>query len=315
MVVTGWTENVLGRCLGLKPGETVLLLVDEPLREAGEALCAAARSLRAGSVHSRTLLLPDPPLAAVSSSLLAHVRQADVIVALFGRLDPWLGSAPLQAAVAQFRAARRGRWAFGAQIDAEALERELAGDPAPVTAEVRRLAAALAGVDEVRITSPAGTDLCLRLGGRPVQREFPVLEEPGAFGNLPGGEVYTAPLEWSANGRLVVDLCAGPIALREPLTLLFREGRVADMAGPAAAELARRLGDDPWARTVGEFGIGANLHVRPRGTAALDEKAKGTVHLALGFNRDFGGENPAATHCDCVIRAPAVLLDGRPLTL
>jgi leucyl aminopeptidase (aminopeptidase T) len=295
--------------------ETVFVLVDEPLREAGEALCASARDLGAGAARCWPLTLPDPPLALVPESLLTHVRNADVIVSLFGRLDPWAGSAPLRASIAAFRAARRGRWAFGAHIDGEALERELTADCARVARTVQRIAHEIGGADEVHIATEAGTDLQFRLGGRPVHRETSFLTEQGAFGNLPGGEVYAAPLEWSAEGKLVVDLSLGGIALTGPLTLHFREGRVVEMSGAAAAELQRRLGDDPWARTVGEFGIGGNPFVRTRGIAALDEKALGTVHLALGANRGFGGENTAATHCDCVIGAPRIVLDGRPLLL
>ncbi|MGE5674277.1 MAG: hypothetical protein ACM3XM_10370, partial [Mycobacterium leprae] len=134
------------------------------------------------------------------------------------------------------------------------------------------------------------------------------------------GEVYAAPLEVSAEGRLVVDLAMGDLPLPQPVALTFRQGRVVEattLAGDSApmAPLRERLGTDPWAWTVGELGIGANPFVRTRGATAVVEKALGTVHIALGANRSFGGVNAAATHCDCVIGSPSVTLDGRLLVL
>jgi hypothetical protein len=138
----------------------------------------------------------------------------------------------------------------------------------------------------------------------------------GALGNLPWGEVFVAPLEASAEGRLVVDLTVGNIRPAEPISLTFRQGRVVEVTGgPEAGELRQRLGTDPWSWTVGEFGIGANPRARICGKVTVDEKVWGTVHVALGSNLSFGGCNPAATHYDCVVSAPQLWLDGAQLHL
>jgi hypothetical protein len=313
-MATRWARNVLQACLGLRPGERVLALVDEPLRHAGGALCVAAAELGASQAATRVLPVRMGPLLLVPESLLRQVQEADVIVSLLSTLEPGQEPAALRAAVAAFRSAARGRWAFGAFVDDDVLEHELSADLQAVAARTERLAARLAGVEQVRLTTAAGTDLTLRIGGRPIHRETGVLTEPGALGNLPAGEVFVAPLESSAEGRLVVDLCLGDLHLASPVTLTFRQGRAVDVAGgPEAAELRRRLGTDPWGWTVGEFGIGTNPYARILRRVTVDEKRWGTAHVALGSNLSFGGCNPAGTHYDCVVDAPEISLDGSPL--
>lgn len=313
-MATRWAENILDTCLRLRTGEHVLALVDEPLRHAGEALCTAAVRLGAGRAALCAVGPAARPLAVVPERLLREVREADVVVSLLSSLDLSTEAAALRAAVAEFRAARRGRWAFGAYIDEDVLEHELTADYREVARLVTNLAARLEGADRVHVVSGAGTDLRLRLGGRPVHLDTGMLTEPGAFGNLPAGEAFVAPLEESAEGRLVVDLSLGDLALEGPVTLTFRRGQVVAVdGGSAARELERRLGADPWAWTVGELGVGANPWARIRGRVTTDEKVFGTVHIALGANVGFGGRNPAATHYDCVIRAPVVHLDGARL--
>ena len=305
-----WAVNVLQNCMGLRPGERVLALVDEPLRVAGDALAAAAGALGAGAAAVRVLPAPRP-LAVIPQSFMQQVEAADVIVSLFSGLDLERESPVLRAGLAAFRGARRGRWGAGACIDEAVLQEDLTADCQAVAAQTAAAAERLARAGEVRLTSAAGTDLRLQLGGRPVHQDTGLLHTPGAYGNLPAGEAFVAPLEDSAEGRLVVDLSIGDIPLDQPVLLTFRKGRaVAAEGGAAAQELQRRLGADPGAWTLGEFGVGTNPGVRIRHRAPQDEKVLGTVHVALGGNTHFGGANTAASHYDCVIRAPKIYLDG-----
>jgi leucyl aminopeptidase (aminopeptidase T) len=68
-----------------------------------------------------------------------------------------------------------------------------------------------------------------------------------------------------------------------------------------------------WARVIGEFGIGTNPKARLLGNIMTDEKVLGTVHIALGRNEMWGGNNAAPTHLDGVIRQPTVRIDGELL--
>lgn len=305
-MAAGWTGTVLRDSLGLQPGERVLILADRALEPAAEALAEAARALHAGAVELRTL--PEPRrMRLVPKWLTAAVGSADAIISLRAALRLGVEDALMRAALDAFRRAGRGRWVSMAQVEMETLEIVLAPGLGEVVARTLALAARLRAATGVRLTAPGGTDLRVTYAGRPVWADTGRVREPGAFGNLPAGEAFVAPLETGAEGRLVVDVALGDIPLDRPVALTFRHGRVVAVSGgEAAAELRRRLGDDRWAWTVGELGLGANPHVKPCGRVALAEKALGTAHVALGGNLAFGGRNPAPTHYDCVIASPTV---------
>ncbi|MFZ5814062.1 MAG: aminopeptidase [Bacillota bacterium] len=306
-----WVESLLSASLRLKRGERVLIMHDAPLLQAGEALAAGA--LEMGAVHVQRVLLPEPGrgLAVVPTALTEAAGRADLLLSLRSQLDLSGEDPHIRAAMSAFLQGGRGRWGSLAQVDQEVLEEALSGDPGAVAREAERLAARVRRHSAVRITSDTGTDLSLSYAGRPVHVETGVIDRPGTIGNLPGGEVFVAPLEQSAEGRLVVDLCLGDLLLDQPVCLTFQRGRVVAVEGGQAAQrLRQRLGRDDWAWTIGEFGLGANPHIRRRGRVALDEKALGTAHIALGANRSFGGVNPAETHYDCVLAEPRIEFPG-----
>lgn len=313
-MAVSWAEQLLRQNMGLCAGENVLVMTDEPLRPAGEALCAAARRLSAYEVEFGQLPRLGAPVSVVSRTLLGKVERAHVIVSLLSGLHLQHEPAVLRAARTVFREGGHGRWGYGAGLRTE---REWAGalsaDWRAVAERTRRVAGRLGGVSTVRIVSRAGTDLTFGLSGRPILADTGLLHRAGDYGNLPGGEAFVAPLETSAEGQVVIDLCLGDIPLDRPVTLTFKGGRAVSAHGGAAAdELYARLGADPAHWTLGEFGIGTNASASPTGPVTVAEKALGTVHVALGGNRSFGGCNDAAGHYDCVIARPAVFLDGVP---
>jgi leucyl aminopeptidase (aminopeptidase T) len=303
---TAWTENLLHTCMDLRAHERLLVLVDEPLRPAGEALSAAWTG--AGGL----IVLQASGLAAIPHRLVQEAQAADVVVALLSALD--LGREPAQLRAAYSALRPEARWALGAFLTDEVLAQELTADYGEVARLTAATAARLDGVDRVHIRSAAGTDLTFRLGGRPVLQDTGLLTAPGARGNLPAGEAFVAPLEETGEGRLVVDGSLGDLLLDAPVTLTFQEGRVVAVeGGEAAAQLRRRLQAEPDAGMLGEFGIGTNPRARLRRRAMLDEKVLGTIHIALGGNQAFGGRNGAAAHYDCVVLEPIITLDGSPM--
>ena len=177
------------------------------------------------------------------------------------------------------------------------------------------LAERLAAGAEIRIEAE-GTDLRLRVDGRTW------INSDGKH-NMPSGEVFTGPLEDSAQGH---DL------LRRALEPARRGGlrRFADVrAGPRRSGPSAQRGDDylqaalatdAGARFLGELGIGTNVGIdRPTGSILLDEKMAGTVHLALGRSYpETGGTNDSALHWDmiCDLRDGGRLsVDGEPIAL
>lgn len=159
------------------------------------------------------------------------------------------------------------------------------------------------------------THLSFSIEGRKGIPSTGIFCEKGESGNLPSGESYIAPLEDSANGSILVDgSIAGIGILSEPTLLTIKDGRLVDASGSEGKKLLELLGDEN-GRIIAEFGIGTNKNARLTGNVLEDEKVFGTVHIAFGSNKSFGGTNEAGVHIDCVITNPSVWIDEKELDL
>jgi aminopeptidase len=174
------------------------------------------------------------------------------------------------------------------------------------------LAERLSRAREIRIEAP-GTDLRLRVDGRTW------IDSDGKH-NMPSGEVFTGPIEDSANGTIHFTVPSSPRGVYvEGVRLEFVDGRVTEARADRGHDyLQAALGTDAGARFLGELGIGTNLGIdRPTGTILLDEKMAGTVHMALGRSYpETGGVNASALHWDliCDLRSGGRLTaDGEEL--
>jgi aminopeptidase len=157
------------------------------------------------------------------------------------------------------------------------------------------------------------TDLTLRVDGR-------TWINSNGRRNMPSGEVFTGPLEDSANGTIRFTVPSSPRGvLVEDVTLTFENGKVVDArAARGQAYLDAALTSDAGARFLGEIGIGTNTGIdRATGSVLLDEKIAGTVHLALGRSYpETGGRNASALHWDliCDLRdGGRITADGEPV--
>jgi leucyl aminopeptidase (aminopeptidase T) len=184
--------------------------------------------------------------------------------------------------------------------------------------ESRALVRLITSTDGVIIYSPGGTDLKLSIKGREPKASLGELSEKGAWGNLPGGEVYVAPLEGTANGRIVVEK-ARYSTLSEDMVLTFQNGQVTEVVGGGQmGDHYRSLLDcdkmeEPYLsrRNCAELGIGLNPNAKRPDNLLEAEKIRGTVHIAIGDNSHFGGKVKADVHQDFVIFKPTLEFDGK----
>jgi aminopeptidase len=165
---------------------------------------------------------------------------------------------------------------------------------------------------ELRIVAP-GTALTLGIEGR-------TWISSAAATNLPDGEVFTGPLEDSAEGVVTFPFPAHHAGRRiHGVRLVFERGVVVEAhADDGQDVLDAALATDAGARRLGEIGIGTNYALsRFTGRTLLDEKIGGTVHLALGSSYpETGGSNVSALHWDlvCDLRGGGeLLLDGQAI--
>jgi aminopeptidase len=154
----------------------------------------------------------------------------------------------------------------------------------------------LAEAATIRIEAD-GTDISLSVEGRTW------INSDGRR-NMPSGEVFTGPLEHSANGVVRFTVPTGPRGvIVTGVQLTFRDGEVVDARAQRGEEyLHKTLETDPGARFLGELGIGTNQGIdRATGHILLDEKIAGTVHLALGRSYpETGATNKSAIHWDLI---------------
>ncbi len=174
------------------------------------------------------------------------------------------------------------------------------------------LIARLHGAREVRIEAE-GTDLLLSVRGR-------TWVNSDGRRNMPSGEVFTGPVETSADGRIRFTIRSSPAGVDvDGVELELRGGEVVQARADTGEDYLRHaLATDEGARRLGEIGIGTNFGIeQPVGAILFDEKIGGTVHLALGRSYpETGGRNLSALHWDliCDLRAGGVLsVDGEPL--
>jgi aminopeptidase len=172
-----------------------------------------------------------------------------------------------------------------------------------------RVGTFLETTSELRLVAE-DTDLTLRVDGRTWIRA-------DGKRNMPDGEVFTGPVETSAEGPIRFSF---PATMRgrqvEDVRLRFEGGEVVEATAARGEDFLRELiGMDDGARRVGEFAFGLNDAVTEyTGTLLLDEKIGGTVHVALGKSvPGTGGENVSALHWDMVCdlrRGGEVYADG-----
>ncbi|RLM51086.1 aminopeptidase [Halorubrum sp. Atlit-28R] len=299
------------QCLNVASDESVVVVTDDEREPIGEALYAAA-----SAVTDDATVLRYPPAdqhgTEPPAPVAAAMREADVFLA------PTTKSlSHTRARGAACDAGARGATLPG--ITEDVFTTGLDADYAAIDAACDDVLDQVADADEVRVTAPAGTDITFGIGGREWLADTGMVREPGDFSNLPAGEVFVAPE--TATGTFVVDGTMMPHGLLdEGQTLAFEveDGFVTDVADDAiradVESAAEDVGDAAY--NLAELGIGTNGGVAELvGSVLLDEKAGGTVHIAIGDNAGIGGEIDAPLHLDGIIRDPTVYADGEPIDL
>jgi leucyl aminopeptidase (aminopeptidase T) len=302
-------ETAVTQCMALEPGESCTIVTDDERRPIGEALYDAALDVGAhptlaryppGEQHGEE---PPRPVAAA-------MRETDVFLA------PTTKSlSHTRARGAATEAGVRGATLPG--ITEAVMVAGLDADYDAIASHCDAVLDQVADAEEIRVTSPQGTDLTVDPGGRRWQADTGINHEPGDFSNLPAGEVYVSPL--SGDGRVVVDgTMAGQGLVDEPVVFEVEAGQVVAIEDEALREqveaAAEEAGDG--ASNLAELGIGTNVGVTELvGSVLLDEKAAGTVHVAIGDDAGIGGEVDAPIHVDGVLREPTVYADGEVVEL
>src|SRR5271157_383598 len=307
-------QTVVKDCMGIKPGETVLVVTDGIRKDLGTPIYQAASSICNDAIYMemkpRKLNGEEPPQLIAEAMLNADVILAVTTVSL----------THTQAKKNALKhGARIATMPFGFK-SSEFVMREftqggMTVDFKKMDENIHRLANKLNGTKQAHITTEKGTDIVIDYEGRIFHEDTGIAHYPGDFTNLPAGELYIAPV--NANGTIVIDVSLGRLGrLNSPITLEVKDGYAGTITGERSEELKNIL--DPYgpkSRNIAELGIGMNPNAHICGLLVEDEKVGNTVHIALGSNSSFGGDVSAGVHLDGVIDRPTLYVDNEKIEL
>lgn len=301
-------RNALLQCMGVKDGESVLIVTDSLLKDLGEIFLKEAQDLNTEAMMiemvPRVSNAEEPP-----ASVSAAMKEADVVLLVTKR--------SLSHTQARKEANKAGaRVASLPGLTADMMARTLGADYTDIGQLGLRIGELLTKGKSAHLTSPAGTDLYINLEGRDGHPDTGMYGEKGIFGNLPAGEAYIAPPEHTTRGMLVIDgSIAGIGKVTEPIHIKVEQGFATEITGGESAqrliELLDKHGKE--ARNIAELGIGTNHEAKLTGIVLEDEKVLGTVHVALGDNSTIGGVIHVASHLDGIVLNPTLEIDGQVL--
>ena len=300
-------HNAIFVCLQVQPEEKVTLITDEACQEIAASLVS---ELNARGCEHRNFVLEElapRPLVDMPQVILDDMATSQVsIFAVRAQMNELKTRMQMCNVVNE----KKLRHAHMVNIEKKIMLEGMRADYKKVDELTLRVMNIVSHAKQIRATTPAGTDIRAEL-----TRNYKWLKTSGIisrdkWGNLPGGETFTAPLE--VNGRFVVDgvvgdyLCAkyGDLAA-SPLTLTVKENRLTE-----ARSENKELEQEFWQYThrdsnsdrVGEFAIGTNLALsRVVGNILQDEKIPG-VHMAFGdpYGAHTGADWTSTTHIDVV---------------
>jgi len=345
-------ETIAGYSLSLKPGEQVLVLASVPALPLVREFYVAA--LKAGAMPFLRPINPeidevlyrlgnDEQLRFVPASDRLDIETCAARLAIRGdeNLATLAGADPARLAIGRkarkplldIFMERKGRGdlkscltQFPTNASAQEAGMSLAAyadfvfaacfvdQPDPIaawkklSAEQQRYVDFLNQVKVVRVEGP-GTDLTLSAAGRKWVNS-------DGKANFPSGEVFTGPVEDSAEGRILFDV---PTLFQghavESIELEFRSGKVVKGAAARGNDMLQSaLDTDERSRYLGEFAFGLNYGItRPTRNILFDEKIGGTIHLAVGAGYpETGSTNRSGIHWDMIkdMKQGRVLADG-----
>jgi leucyl aminopeptidase (aminopeptidase T) len=307
-------------CLRVQPSEKVTVITDEATKEIAASI---VRELDNVGAPYRAWVLEDlapRPLANLPQEILDDLETSRVsIFAVQAQANELRTRMQMTDVVNR----RKIRHAHMVNINRQIMLEGMRADFLKVDRISTKVVDMVRRAKQIRARTAAGTDLTADLNPNYRWLKTSGIISPDKWGNLPGGEVFTAPGE--VNGTFVIDgvvgdwLCAKFGDLKQnPLTIRVKGNRLTDAHSPNKA-----LEDDFWRYThtdensdrVGEFAIGTNIELKDViGQILQDEKYPG-VHIAFGnpYGEHTGAQWFSSTHIDVVGRGFDIWVDNQQI--
>ncbi len=302
-------RNAIQTCLRVRPGERVVIVTDRETEEIAASLADQAREAGAPVEVHIMEDYGDRPMTTLPPSVGSALERADVSIYAG---QPKEGELAFRRALTAIIDRRQIRHAHMVSISHRIMVEAMRADFDEVDAISRRVLERAVKATRIVATSPAGSRVEATFDPAIKWLKTSGIISTSKWGNLPGGEVLTAPARvdgiYVADGVVGEYLCARYGDLQKnPLKVTIENSRI------AAIECDRRdlvedfrayTSTDENSNRVGEFAIGTNVAVSDViGNILQDEKLP-TLHLAFGhpYAEHTGATWKSTTHIDIVGR-------------
>ena len=314
-------RNAVRTCLGVHEGDRVAMVQDRGRTDIAAAILEEAEKA-GGEVRAWTMEdWVQRPARELPRALADEIRAFAPTVSFLaaeGEPGELAFRQPLLGLLVEERRCRHGHM-IG--IDDQVMREGMAVDYEEVYRVTRQVYEVLRQASRVEVTTRLGTELTATFASD--RRWIPCdgrYHEQGRWGNLPEGEVFTAP--WNLEGLLVGEEMGDHFTARyglfqEPVRLRLADGRVVSVEMPGApevrSEIEAYLAQSSCSNRAGEFAVGTNVGLtRIVGNFLQDEKFPG-VHVAFGdpYGFETGADWSCRSHVDVLASRADVYVDGR----
>jgi hypothetical protein len=313
------SENAV-RCMGVTSSDRVMIITDFEREPIAQRVAAAAMARHADVTVRFLEHYGERPLTAFPGALRQDIIDARPTVSFYiatARPGEITFRLPLLPFLVQELGVRHGHM-IG--ITEELVAEGMCADYDEVFSLTQQVYDLVRNARKIHVTSPKGTDVTgafnkdwkwIACHGR--------YSETGTWGNLPEGEVFTAPA--SVDGVLVCDVLGDFFSakygvLEHPMTFVVKDGYVTGVTSEdevVAKEVRDYLFSTPNGNRVGEFAIGTLTCLkRLVGNLLQDEKMPG-LHVAFGnpYPEFTGADWHAKIHVDVIPSVCTIEVDGR----
>lgn len=297
-------EKAVKQCLSVKPGESFLLITDKQKMDIAEALAYWAKE---AGTETTTYLMTETlrPISKPTALFKDMMTKADVITYM---LDARIAEKPFRGYMVK-AGIEGSRICMMPGITIDMMERLINIDFSEMNSFTQKVIAAMEDADDVVIENPDGTYLECSVKGRKWKADNGDISQIGSHGNLPAGECFTAPVEESFTGKLVISLIDDKLGHGE---MIFDRGKLVDFKGQGIREIIKNIGNDETGKIIGEFGIGTNPGAKICPNMLEAEKAFGTAHFAIGDSYGLG-TNSSSHHYDALVNKVTIKAKGRTI--
>ena len=296
-------QAILG-ALKIKKGEEVLLVTDRQKMKLAEAFAFWCK--KAGA-ETTTYLMTETlrPITGPTKLFASLIENANVTLYM---LDARIEEKPFRGFMVK-RGGECGRICMMPGITEDMMKRLVGIDYSHLDKLGRKVISIIKNAKHVHVTNVLGTDITFSLAGRKCLNDNGDITKKGSHGNLPAGEVYTAPVEKGFTGKLVISLIDDAVGRG---VMQFKDGDLIHATGKGIEAILKNIGSDKTGRIVGEFGIGTNKGAKICKNMLEAEKAFGTVHFAIGDSYDLG-LNKSKHHYDALVEKASLVADGKEI--